>query len=451
MFLSQGIYAQLPKGLKSLYVLHQDIEIESKSDFNTIAPKFEKTHKADNNFGFDVTPTWVMFQFSDDRIGKAQTIGLNYPPLDSVEFYLLKNGKPELLQISGDMILADDDYVNNYPTLNVIPQKINDTFLVKISTVSSNQFWLTVENTQSFIQRSVNSHSLYAIFYGILTSMLLYNLFVFLILGYRTYIFYAIYLVTQIMMFASINGHLYEFILSHTVLLGNTLTILSISLLSATGMIFSIVFLRTKESFTFIYRVFLVLITICILIALSAPWLPYKYTIKWSSFMGAVSATWVLFAAIKSYIQGNKAARFFVLSWTIYLLSLILLVVQRFGILGNSFFVVHVSEFGALIETLLITLALIDQMHIIRKENLQYTKQIQNTANELKYKTIQLEKHAHNLSHVLRKPIANIIGLIDIINNRQPYNDDSVLKMLDKSSKELDEILKEEAAKLEKK
>ena len=90
-------------------------------------------------------------------------------------------------------------------------------------------------------------------------------------------------------------------------------------------------------------------------------------------------------------------------------------------------------------------------MNIITQENLQYTKEIQNSANQLKLKTIQLEEHAHNLSHVLRKPIANIIGLIGVLKSNQNANDDPVMQMLDASSKELDGIIKEEAKRLDKK
>ncbi|MBI1185531.1 hypothetical protein GC194_14770 [bacterium] len=411
--------------------------------------EFENSSEVNFNFGFSPKPVWLSFQLAPQVARRPIILSFNYPPLDSVELFLLKGNKLLPMGTAGDMILHSDNFSNNYPSFELRPQNSSDTLVARVSTLSSNQFWLTVDTVGSFLNKSIINHTLYAVFYGILISMFMYNIFVFVVLKNTTYMYYSVYLVMQMLLFSSINGHLYEFVLKERVLMGNTITVLAISLLSIAGMVFTISFLKMRENSTKLYYAFMVMIAICAAVTLASLFISYQYTIKWASFLGALSAFLVLLAALYRYAKGYTPARFFVLSWTVYLISLILLVMQRFGILGTSFFIIHITEFGAIFETLLITLALIDQMQHIIDINKEYIIEIKSKAEQLQQKTYQLENHAYHLSHVLRKPIANILGLVNLMKEECNGEQKAIVERLGKSGEELDKIIKDEAKRLE--
>ena len=410
---------------------------------------FEPARGFNHNFGFDNTQTWMLLTFKQEQSQHDKILGLGFAPLDSVELFVWRAGALQRIGIAGDLVANKTGLLNNFPSFIISSQYQQDTILIRVVTQSSHQIALKVDDQYTYMNRSSIRHTLYALLYGVLATMLIFNILVFGVLKDKTYIYYALYLLSQILMFGSINGQIDEFILNGKALIGNELTILSFCALNISSLLFTSFFLRLSKYEKVLSNIFRVIMVLVGLVALTIPFVQYALLVKTTVFIALVSCVLILVAGYKSLFKGHSYARFFVSAWTLYILTMILLILQRFGILGNSFFVVHMTEIGAVAETFLITLALIDKFNIIRSENEAHLASIRKQANELKMKTVQLEGHSYRLSHVLRKPVANIVGLISFIISRENAKDDPVLKRLDSSGKELDEIIKTEARRIE--
>jgi len=400
-----------------------------------------------HNFGFDNTPTWLLLTFKEQEYDKV--LGLGFAPLDSVELFVLKKDSLHLIGISGDLVGNKTGLLNNYPAFLLHRKQQEDSILIRVATQSSHQIALTIDDQVSYINRSSIRHTLYAILYGVLITMLLFNILVYGVLKDKTYVYYSLYLLSQALMFGCINGQVDEFLLKGKILIGNELTILSFCALNISSLLFTSYFLRLSKNDKGLSNTFRIIMILVGLVAFTIPFVQYAVLVKTTVLIALVSCLLILVAGYKGLYKGQSYARFFVSAWTLYLITMILLILQRFGILGNSFFLVHLTEIGAVVETFLITLALIDKFNSIRSENEEHLASIQKQANELKIKTIQLEGHAYRLSHVLRKPVANIIGLVSFLTSREDFKDDPALSKLDLSGKELDEVIKAEARRIE--
>ncbi|MCB0737336.1 MAG: hypothetical protein KDC92_07475 [Bacteroidetes bacterium] len=419
LFLFTSIYAQTAfanAALKNLEYIQLNKDVNTPNGLFSEFRSFKFSQSQEFNFGYQKGETWLKFNVIPHSSVQSSFLTVDFAPLDSVSLFVLNENNEIISQsVLGDDVAGVKPLRNNYPAFEIFPNKNpSATYLLRIKTQSSNQFKIQVLSPAEFINKSTQSHAYYFGFYGILLCMLLYNLFVWGALNEKNNLLYAIYLVCQILVFLGLNGHMHEFITFHIASASNRTLLMSISALNVSAMLFSVNFLKLKKYNKTDYKVFMVfLIAACVFFVL-ATFMPYKLLIQPSSLFGAACAIVIFVMATKCYLYGNKAARFFVLAWTVYLFSVVFLVLQRFGILGNSFFIIHVAEIGAIIETLLITLALIDKMRQVTLQNKKYIDLQEEHNDRLMAKNRKLEAHAFQLSHVMRKPIANIIGLMHL-------------------------------------
>jgi len=79
----------------------------------------------------------------------------------------------------------------------------------------------------------------------------------------------------------------------------------------------------------------------------------------------------------------KRPALFYVLAWTIFLISMIVFIFQIDGLLPNNFFTEHAVQIGSAVETILLSLALADRINTYKKEREeaqnQYITQLQET------------------------------------------------------------------------
>src|SRR5690606_22822859 len=77
----------------------------------------------------------------------------------------------------------------------------------------------------------------------------------------------------------------------------------------------------------------------------------------------------IYYVAITISLQGYRPAKFFLLSWTVFFIGLILFILRNTGILPYSFYTNYTMQIGTALEVTLLSLALADRINILKKEN----------------------------------------------------------------------------------
>jgi signal transduction histidine kinase len=78
-----------------------------------------------------------------------------------------------------------------------------------------------------------------------------------------------------------------------------------------------------------------------------------------------------LFMIVISYQmvrKGSRPARFFLMAWGVFLLSIIAFILKDFGILPYNTITKHILQIGSAVEVILLSLALADKINILKKE-----------------------------------------------------------------------------------
>lgn len=204
---------------------------------------------------------------------------------------------------------------------------------------------------------------------GLMLVMVLINLFVYGLVRDRVYLLYAVYVTLSCLTFMSFEGLLYDLLWRSMPALNNGRLYLLISALTFGAAIwFSMNFLRTREFLPGFYRYFMILLSVVALTALlrllDVPGLErifYGLTL-----LGFIS---LLALGIRTYRQGYRPARYYLLAWSFYIAGTMTSVLALLDVIPfTHIWIVYGYQIGAALEATLLTLALADRLQTYQAE-----------------------------------------------------------------------------------
>ncbi len=114
---------------------------------------------------------------------------------------------------------------------------------------------------------------------------------------------------------------------------------------------------------------------------------------------------------------GFRPARYFLMAWSVLLLSLMIFVLRITGILPVTFIIEKSIQIGSAIEVMLLSLGLADRINVLKNEKHRAQQEaIRAFESSLKLKN----NFITSISHELRTPMNAIIGGLEIAKNYTP-------------------------------
>lgn len=178
-----------------------------------------------------------------------------------------------------------------------------------------------------------------------------------------------------------------------------------------TALLFSRSFLKLSELHPRFNKLFIGLISFCVLMAILALYVPHRPL--WTIFNAAspVFILSMLSAAVYSLIKGNRAARFFLLGWGFFLFTALLATLYYQGLIEDNFFTKYGLLLGSAVEGLLLSLALADRINIIQRERVTAQKQ---AVAALEHSHRVKDEFLLTVGHELRTPLNGILGALEL-------------------------------------
>lgn len=258
--------------------------------------------------------------------------------------------------------------------------------------------------TNEFIQKIISYKFFTGAFYGFLTALSIYNLFLYFSLREKAYLFYVCYMWSFMVFQATMNTFDIE-------LLGQLVPewfftrslVLSCNLLVLFMILFGREFLELKKNLPKFYRLLTIALWLNILLFVAAILTPNV------SMINDVTTVFTMIVLVLLWIsgfqllrKGLKSARFYMIGWTILLSSI---VVQGLGFLGiiplHPRIYEDVPAIGAIFEALFLSLALGDKISIIKNENERMQQALTETLEDkVLERTQQLEEAKRELEYL---------------------------------------------------
>jgi serine phosphatase RsbU (regulator of sigma subunit) len=350
--------------------------------------QFQSWHQETVNFGFSQSDFWIKFQIRKDAKDKHEWFFiLSYPQLDYFEFYEPISATNFSKTVHGDLVpfaqrpIPHHDFVIQ---LNPPDEQIV-TYYLKVNSEGSLQLPMHIEQREHFLLKDSENQIGYGLYYGIMLTMILYNLFVFFSLRDVNYIYYVLSIFSSTWFFASVSGYGYQHIWGAYPQFNNPFTATPMSLWVIFSSIFTINFIDVKRYIPRLSRLLYLGIFVGIIAVILTWTAPYRIAVKVASVAVALNVIFILVCGLASLFSRNKSARYFVLAWSLFLVATFLIVLSRAGIIPTNFITTHGVEFGSVLEVLLLSFALSDRYKLIKIENESIQAEnlrVQKEANE---------------------------------------------------------------------
>ncbi|PSF06883.1 diguanylate cyclase [Marinobacter halophilus] len=320
------------------------------------------------NFGYGTDVYWFRFQVSN--VSGAETMSfmeIGYPVLDYIEVYLPGS--------SGALILGDKQpfyerpiHHRNFVVPLLLPEGETVTVYLRVDTTSSMQVPLTLWNQDAFHASGQARSMLEGIYYGLVLVMVLYNLFVFLAVGERSFLYYVGYITAMPLFLASLHGVGFQYLWPEGTWWNDQSIIVFLNLVILFGGAFSIRFIGvTPENHPWLNRWTVALVMIAGLSAAAGLIVPYRHMILPTILMAAVGCTTMLALSVVRLVKRDPAARYYTVAWVFMLSGGIVLALNKFTFLPRNLLTENATQVGSALGVILLSLALADRLNREKK------------------------------------------------------------------------------------
>ncbi len=330
---------------------------------------FESIEEGVPNFQISSSTFWVKINFLNKSQEKDFILSIQYPTIDEVMLYSSSKGNQEYHHL-GEIHQFKDRYYNHQDYLfNLsLPKDSLVTYFLKVNASEQLQLPMSIGTPKIILEELFNMDLIFGIYIGIILAMVLYNFFIYFTVRDQNYLWYVAYILFTGLTQAMLQGYTFRFLWPDNPLLNNYSSFIIPFLNGVTALEFTRRFLHVSErspKFNKSIIGVIVLYVFCLVLGLAGANVIAQLTIQITAFVASIL---VLIIAINFSRSGDRTAKFFLLAWSIFLLSVCVFVLRNFNILPYNDFTYYALQFGSAIEVILLSFALADRINIYRRE-----------------------------------------------------------------------------------
>lgn len=277
-----------------------------------------------------------------------------------------------------------------------------------------------ISNISTFLQYSNNEYLILSIFYGVVAAMVLLSLFMYVYLREKSYLFYALYILSLGLYFLTRDGLGFEYLWPGHPQLNVYCRPVSVFLVVFFHVFFVKYYLKLDRHSTSFNNV---------MYALLAAFPIFAYVLD--HFLGiipdpliAASLVFVplMVFAIRLALQGDIQARFFVIAYLVQFLGFLIFILAFTDLIGKGMLNFYSINIASAVEIIIFSLALAGKVKQLIREKEEIKDQanhlleqkVEERTRELKERNNQLDIFVYKASHDIKGPLKSMIGLTNL-------------------------------------
>lgn len=286
---------------------------------------------------------------------------------------------------------------------------------------------LSLQNAQAFEQKDHTQRFFQGGFAGLMLAMALYNLFLYLSIRDRSYLYYVVMVLAVGAFWMTGYGYTLDVLWPRSWVPYAELDFYVLQVAVVAYILFTRSFLNLRRYAPRLYELLSALtagFAVAVGLGLLDQWLAAQYT---AAVLSLVTLLVTLAAGIQSYRKGYRPAGFFLLASGILILGGIIYILAWFQLLPVTPVTRYSVQYGSALEAILLSLALADRIKLLQREKHHAVEQKRHAeavskalreANELKTHLLDIA------SHDLRSPLTTILGFSSVLQEELDDHDD---------------------------
>lgn len=376
------------------------------------------------NQGMMHANVWLHFRVSLPEQKKENLnwqLILEYPNYTQVSLYYRDQSNQWRIKESGNNIpmelreIPDQQIIFN---LDAKPQQVNEYyFQVRVTGPSHLPIQIVREDVRKENSLTRSNHLYF--YYGLMTVMLLFNLFISGGTRSPIYFLYSCYIGSVLLFNLGNDGFLNQQLWpKHTIATQYTVNSLVFTTIIFASL-FSRSFLKTKERHSLLDRLLVIIIALATAGLLLIPIFDFHITAIAAIALTALGSSLIFFTAFIIYLDSHSDARFFTMAWGLFLFSALLASASYSGYMPWTSLTLYYIHIGSAIEVILLSFALAERINRYRSEKLEAEQnsnaKLELANKQLKDNNLLKDQFLATISHELRTPMNGVIGPLDLI------------------------------------
>lgn len=365
---------------------------------------FRTTDEDIPSFGYSSSAFWFHVVLKNPGPERAyRYLEVAYPLLDYLHVHLDYSDGPQKVFKSGDRLPFDSrplDFTRFLFPLELAPGESVDV-MIRLKTSSSVQFPLILWTAEALGQKDHKEQLLHGLYYGVMLTMLIFNLLVFLYIRDRNYLYYLYYLSGFILFQATFSGYAYQFLWPEWTWWQDKSLVVMIAVAMGWLLLFVRKFLGDPGFTTRTKNWYQAGMWYCFALAAIALFAPYYYMIQIITLSTIFFAVFILGSSLIMWMRGFHPAQYIFLSWAVQLFGIVVYVIQINDFLPANFYTFYSIQIGSVIQVLGFSIALLDRLKRLNNENIRLQQAVRTELEEqVKTRTRELNEALADLSRI---------------------------------------------------
>lgn len=376
--------------------------------------------------GYSKSITWLKFVLKNKTTRAFVPINIGPSVIDSFDLYFADPDKSNhIITLTSGIPSRDSKLIkqnNTFINCIIFPDSVRTVYL-RIKSSASGVIPIQISSANEYFKSTDYNNIVAGGFMGIILIMAFYNLMLYSIVKDLSYLYYVFYIVFLGLSQLFLRGYGITFFLTKKVILNNYFIPFTRILFGYSILLFTSQFLQLKQTLKSYYKFYYLLYALytLALIAIISGYVIVAYNLI--TYSGGITAVCLLFIGCLLYFRGFKPAKYFMLGWGIFLVSMLISLARSRGYIAHNDFTANIILYSSALELILFSIALADKISFYRKQTIEMQQLSLTIAKEnerlITEQNISLESQVHARTQQLIQTNQNLSATIEDLQSTQ--------------------------------